>query len=109
MKLTSKSRDGRLRIKLSGELDHHAAKDAMNTIAKSIDDVMPRECILDFSEVTFMDSSGIAVILRTFKRVSDSGGKMWVENPKRQPLKVIDASGIDRIVRILSTVKEGER
>ncbi|MGE4354301.1 MAG: anti-sigma factor antagonist [Oscillospiraceae bacterium] len=109
MKLLTNCHDGRLRVNLSGELDHHSAKDAMNGISKAIDDCIPRECVLDFSGLTFMDSSGVALILRVYKRMRDCEGKMWVENLQRQPLKVIDASGIDRVVRILSTVKEGEK
>lgn len=109
MKLLVKSCDGRLRIGLYGELDHHSASQTMNGIVKAIDDYMPRECVLDLSELNFMDSSGIALVLRTFKHMNDLGGRVWVENPQRQPLKVLDASGIDRVVKILSTIREGEK
>jgi len=56
-----------------------------------------------------MDSSGIALILRLYKQMRESGGELCVENPQRQPHKVIEAAGIDRVVRILTALKEGER
>ena len=49
-----------------------------------------------------MDSSGIAVIMRVHKRMNDMCGKAWVENPNGQPLRVLDASGIDRVIRVYS-------
>ena len=91
---------GVLTVYLSGELDHHGARCAMGGIEDKINILLPRDCILDLSGLTFMDSSGIAVILKTFKRMNEIGGRMWVENVPKQPMKVLDASGIDRIVKI---------
>ena len=100
MKVLSSYRDGRLNIYLQGELDHHEARSAMGRIEQMIDEYLPRDCAVDMSGLTFMDSSGIAVILKIAKRLNQMGGRAWVENPSVQPLRVIDASGIDRIVRI---------
>ena len=61
---------------------------------------MPRECALDLGELKFMDSSGIAIILRLYKRLSAIGGRLTVENVPEQPMRVLDASGIDRMVEI---------
>jgi len=97
--------DGRLRLFLNGELDHHEAKNAYESIDSSIDRYLPRDCVLDFSQLTFMDSSGIALILRVFRKMHDNGGRAWIENACGQPMKVIDASGIERIIKI-SQVKE---
>lgn len=89
-----------LTIFLLGELDHHGARVAMSGIEDKINVLLPRDCILDLTGLSFMDSSGIAVILKTYKRMNEIGGRMWVENVPKQPMKVLDASGIDRIVRI---------
>ena len=86
------------RLTLAGELDHHAAKSAMSAIEREIDVYMPRDCILDLAELTFMDSSGIAVILRTLRRMNEVGGRIRVENVRTQPMRVIDAAGIERII-----------
>ncbi len=100
MKVLSSYRDGRLNLYLQGELDHHEARSAMVRIEQMIDEYLPRDCAVDMSGLTFMDSSGIAVILKIAKRLNQMGGRAWFENPSVQPLRVIDASGIDRIVRI---------
>ena len=47
-----------------------------------------------------MDSSGIAIIIKVSRRMKNLGGRAWIENPARQVLRVIDASGIDRLVPV---------
>ena len=89
---------GRLTLYLTGELDHHEARCAIRTIDELMDEYLPRDCVLDLNGLSFMDSSGIAVIIKLNQRMKSLGGRMWVENPAKQPLRVIDASGIDRLV-----------
>ena len=100
MNIWSEYSDGRLTVMLAGELDHHGAKTTVTAISDAIDSKLPRDLILDMTKLTFMDSSGIAVIVRTYKKMRDSGGRMYIENPQPQPLKVLDASGIDRMIPI---------
>ncbi len=106
MKTATHFEEGRLRMYLIGELDHHAAREMMMEITEKIDALLPAECVLDMSQLTFMDSSGIAVIVKTKRRMQEIGGKMWVENVGKQPLKVLDASGIGKIVKIAESVRE---
>lgn len=98
--------EGKLTMQFAGELDHHAAKEVMRRAEEILDRHMPRDCALDLSRLSFMDSSGVAVILRLHKRMLDTGGRVWVENPKSQPLRVLDISGIERLVKICMTTKE---
>ena len=100
MKISTRYADGKLCIALQGELDHHSARQAMSGIAEAIDATLPRQVLLDMSKLSFMDSSGIAVIVRSYKKMRDAGGRMYIENPQPQPLKVLDASGIDRMIPI---------
>lgn len=100
MRIYASETNGVLRLNFAGELDHHCAKTVMKTIENLIDEYLPRDCIMDLSELSFMDSSGIAVILRANKRMNDMGGRAWVENPCGQALRVLDASGIDRVIKI---------
>lgn len=95
---------GRLTIYLAGELDHHEARGAIRSIDELLDEYLPRDCVLDMSGLSFMDSSGIALIIRMSRRMNNLGGRAWIENPAKQPLRVIDASGIDRLVPV-ATVK----
>ena len=91
---------GRLTLCLAGELDHHEARNAMRLIEDLLDEYMPRDCVLNMAELSFMDSSGIAVIIKVSRRMKNLGGRTWIENPARQPQRVIDASGIDRLVPV---------
>lgn len=100
MKIFSAYKDGRLTLYLQGELDHHGVKNSMDLIGRLIDEFLPKECVVDLSKLSFMDSSGIALILKIHRRVLLGGGKAWIENADKQPLRVIDASGIDRIIGI---------
>ena len=95
---------GRLTIYLAGELDHNEARGAIRSIDELLDEYLPRDCVLDMSGLSFMDSSGIALIIRMSRRMKNLGGRAWIENPAKQPLRVIDASGIDRLVPV-ATVK----
>lgn len=100
MNISTAFSSGRLTIFLSGELDHHEARCTINTIDELLDEYLPRDCVLDMSGLTFMDSSGIAVIIRASRRMKALGGRVWIENPAKQALRVIDASGIDRLVPV---------
>ena len=102
MKIYSQEQSGVLRLRFTGELDHHDAKSSMKLIEDMIDEALPRDCIIDLSGLSFMDSSGIAVSLRVGKRMNDMGGRAWVENPAGQPLRVLEASGVERVVRVFS-------
>ena len=100
MKVLSNYREGRLTLYLKGELDHHEAAAALRKISRTMDDYLPQDCVVDMEGLTFMDSSGIALILKISRLMAETGGRAWVENAKNQPLKVIDASGIDRMIKI---------
>ena len=100
MEITTSYPSGRRTLHLSGELDHHGAKGAMRTIDALLEKYMPRDTVLDLSELTFMDSSGIALIIRTERRMRETGGRAAITNPRRQPLRVLDASGIDRLIPV---------
>lgn len=103
MRLTSFLQDGQLTVALTGEIDHHCAKNYISSIESKVEAYNPRVCILDFSEVTFMDSSGIAVVINAMRSVTRLNGKLMVCGLREQPMKVFRASGINKLVEI----KEG--
>ena len=93
MKLTSYVQDRQLTIALTGEIDHHSAKEIMDVVSDKIDVYMPLRCILDFRDVRFMDSSGIAVVLHTLRRMNPLQGKLLLQNIPAQPYTVLRAYG----------------
>ena len=105
MRFTSYLQDGTLTVVLIGEIDHHSAKSYMDAIASKIEVYVPRECILDFGQVSFMDSSGIAVLINALRGMSKLGGKLSVVGLQKQPMRVFCASGIDRLIEIKEAVQ----
>lgn len=100
MNMTSFLQDKRLTIALKGDIDHHSAKETMRIIGNKIDLYLPMVCVLDFRDVTFMDSSGIAIVIHAIRRMRELRGVVRVENVPPQPMKVLKASGMELIVVI---------
>ena len=105
MQLTSYLQDGELTIVLTGEIDHHCAKHYIQTITAKIEAYTPQICILDFQEVTFMDSSGIAVVINALRIMGKLDGKLELTGLQSQPMKVFRASGVDRLVNMKEEAK----
>jgi stage II sporulation protein AA (anti-sigma F factor antagonist) len=84
---------------VAGELDHHGAKAVMEELDRQIDVTLPRELTLDLKGLTFTDSSGIAVLLRAYRRMGQNQGAMRVVNTPAQAHKVFRAAGLERLIR----------
>lgn len=104
MHFTSFLENGRLTVVLTGEIDHHCAKGYIQAIAGKIEAYTPEICILDFSEVTFMDSSGIAVVINALRGMKQIDGALVLTGIGNQPMRVFRASGIDKLVEIKEAV-----
>ena len=104
MQLTSFLQDGELTVILTGEIDHHCAKRYIEAIKAKIEAYLPRICLLDFKDVSFMDSSGIAVVINALRMMTRMGGKLIVTDLRPQPMKVMEASGIQKLVEIREVV-----
>lgn len=86
--------------RLSGEIDHHSAKEIRSDIDLAIDRHRPNRLILDFDGVTFMDSSGIGLVMGRYKAVKLCGGCIIIENTGSQIKKVMRLAGLDRLAVI---------
>lgn len=104
MYFTSFLENGKLTIALTGEIDHHCAKAYIQIISSKIEAYMPDVCVLDFSDVTFVDSSGIAVVINALRNMSQIEGKLLLCGISPQPMRVFRASGIDKLVEIREAV-----
>ena len=87
-------------VTLGGEIDHHSARQIMQTISEKIDQYMPLRFVLDFRDVTFMDSSGIAIVINALRKMNTLQGKLLLQNIPPQPYKVLRAAGIEKITEI---------
>lgn len=93
-------------IKLSGELDHHYSEYARDKMDGEILKSTTRNVILDFSELTFMDSSGIGVVAGRYKNISRLNGKMLIVCDNNQVIRILEMSGIFKIVPLFSNLDE---
>jgi len=92
--------DGLVRIELHGELGHHEAITAMQRINEIIEVHLPRRVQLDLAGLSFMDSSGIAVVMRTLRGCCDIGAALSLQGTPQQARRVLSAAGVDKVVDI---------
>ena len=86
--------DGLLCAYLSGEIDHHSAQSLRQQIDSRLMDGAPDRLILDFAEVSFMDSSGLGLILGRMKKMRGTGGSLTVQHPPEQIKKMLELAGV---------------
>ena len=101
MEMKYKAENRQLTITLSGELDHHAAKGLMEAIDRCMEQNLPVKTLLDLGGLTFMDSSGIAVVLRAKRRMEALAGALVVVNIPRQAARVLETAGLSRYVDLI--------
>ncbi|MBQ6205731.1 MAG: anti-sigma factor antagonist [Oscillospiraceae bacterium] len=100
MEIREKIGERTLLLSFSGEMDHHGVRDTLRRIDLAVDVALPQTLTLDFSGVTFMDSSGIALILRSQRKMRILEGNMILRNVPQQARRVLEAAGINRLVKI---------
>ena len=89
-----------LTIFLPGELDHHNAEKIRKRSDYLIDQNHIRYVIFDFTDTTFMDSSGIGVIMGRYKRIYMLGGEVCAVHTSERMKKILTMSGVTRIMQI---------
>lgn len=98
MKVKVEERDGVLVAWLSGELDHHAADSVRQELDTALQRRRADKVVLDMSRLTFMDSSGIGVVLGRYKKVKEAGGRMAVRGLNDKMDKIMRLAGIYTVV-----------
>ncbi len=89
---------------LSGEIDHHSAKEIRERIDEAISVNKPRHLILDYENVSFMDSSGIGLVMGRYRLMSSYKGTLEVRNVNSHTKKLFELAGIGSIA-IIKEVK----
>jgi len=85
---------------LAGELDHHAAKGIREEIDDAVLRSRPTNLILDFRDVTFMDSSGIGLVMGQYSLMQGMDGEVVIENMSGYIGKVMRLAGLDKLARM---------
>ncbi|HIU47173.1 MAG TPA: anti-sigma factor antagonist [Candidatus Fimadaptatus faecigallinarum] len=84
--------------RLSGELDHFSADGVRAMLDGMLEDRRVRYLVLDLSDMTFMDSSGVGVIIGRYKRLVARGGGVRVFGANAQVDMLFKLSGLYKIV-----------
>ena len=96
---------GKMTAKISGEIDHHTAC----ALRRQIDDSFARSdaasLTLEMSDVHFMDSSGLGLILGRYSKVSAAGGAFCVLDPSKEVRRVLDIAGAARLIDVRTSKK----
>lgn len=101
MPVTIKRKNDYIYAFIKGEIDHHTAPE----IRETIDDALStsetaKVLVLDFDEVSFMDSSGVGLVMGRYRYATTLGKKIRVDNLDNRNYKIMQMSGIEKIAEI---------
>ena len=88
-------------IGLPEEVDDHVCNGIREETDRYISAGKVQKLIFDFSKTGFMDSSGIGIIIGRYKLISCFGGKVYVLHPDKQIRRMLQLSGVEKIVEIM--------
>ena len=95
-----KQKEKTLNIFITEEIDHHTTEQIRRKIDNEITRFMPRKVIFDFSDVSFMDSAGIGMLIGRYKLIKLIGGSTEIINANKSIEKVLEMSGVTKIIPI---------
>ncbi len=87
-----------LTARLSGDIDHHTAAELRESIDNHLQSIRPEILKLDFEEVSFMDSSGIGLILGRVRMIKRWNGKVVLSNISENIAKMAKIAGVFALV-----------
>lgn len=93
---------------LNGEIDHHTATEVRNKIDDAICQKKPTHLIIDFRNVSFMDSSGIGLVMGRYRLLQsiDSLATFEIKNVSLRTKKIMELAGLGRIAIIKEYINE---
>ncbi|HPF53148.1 MAG TPA: anti-sigma factor antagonist [Eubacteriales bacterium] len=98
MDIYASKRGPKLSVRLVGELDHHSADKARVMMDTMLHDLSVRELVMDFSDVSFMDSAGLGTILGRYRKLALRGGKLTVTGVSDSIDRIFRMSGLYALV-----------
>ena len=98
-----------LLVRVKGELDHHKAEKIRIAVDEEIRRTNAVNIIFDFSELSFMDSSGLGVIMGRYKKVRTLGGRIIIYGVNADILRIMEMSGLNRIIKLTPNFEKSIR
>lgn len=93
--------DNYLMVRLPKEVDHHRAGYICENADRYILQENVSNVVFDFEDTRFMDSSGIGIIMGRYRKISCFGGRVYAIHTDRQIQRLINLSGLNKIVEVL--------
>ena len=106
MKIHYETADARLFVELAGELDHHSMGSLRTEVDEAIFIHNPHELILDFGQVTFMDSSGIGLIMGRYRILHPLGGRIILLRPAPHIRSILRLAGMEQLASIKNELEQ---
>ncbi len=106
MNLAFEEREDILIVHMEGELDHHTAEEVRSRIDDRIDRTGFYKVIMDFTNVNFMDSSGIGVVIGRYKKLLLKKGKINMIGAKGAVKRVFELSGMFKIIPLYDSLQD---
>ncbi len=94
--------DNYLCIKMPTEVDHHKAAGIRECADRMILDDKVKNIVFDFEDTTFMDSSGLGIIIGRYRKISCFGGKVYAVNTNERITRLLTTSGMTSIIEVVS-------
>ena len=94
MHIKSRVYNGTLYVVLCGELDENSASNARVTLDDIFGTSNFKQIIIDLSELEFMDSTGIGVLIGRYKKMQLKKIPIYICNPSRQAEKIFKMTGL---------------
>ena len=89
-----------LLVKIYGEIDHHNAKKLREKIDSLLLEKKPTKVVLDLSLVSFMDSSGLGLIMGRYSLANELDASFVIYRPNKRVKKILELAGIERMIEI---------
>lgn len=93
--------DNYLMIRMPAEIDHHLSVDISRRADRYIVSKKVGNVVFDFERTTFMDSSGVGIILGRYRKIACFGGKVYAVHADRRIRRLLLLSGMENIVEIM--------
>lgn len=106
MQVKFSNKGSTLVVQITGELDHHSIEYIREKIDAEMMKSTTRNMVLDFSKVSFMDSSGIGVVMGRYKNIRNLNGNMALIHVSPQIRRILDMSGVLRLISVYDTLED---
>ena len=102
MEIKNRIYENTLYVILSGELDEHSAYKTRINLDEIFSKPNFNQVIIDLSELDFMDSTGIGMLIGRYKKMKVINKKMYVCNPSKHVDRIFKMTGLYEIMPLIA-------